>query len=406
MSRASARSLMLSCGLVPALAACGVAPEDQVVRVRTPAARPLGSSMATAPSPGQAVASTPVVERTAGEAVSVAPVHAPAEVGQVDRAVELAVPEERPTARQRERALRGAFAGADLQTSSREALELAAFLVAAERHSEALHVLDLAVDAAPRASLLVGRAGVFRDLARSDLAWADLLSVVQSRGREGVAPGTLFELAQVEWLSGASADAQQTMRDLARLHTDSDWLAENAEDVRRWQQRIESREVAQDGGGMRDALALLRAAPRVTARLKMLDTLAQPAGGGADEGRRELRLLALGIACGDPAPAVRARAVQLADEHEVGDPAFWSAALQDPAPLVRRYGARGAGRILGRSAAPTLLAALGQEEDALAFERMNSALAIALSQAAPAGDFQDARTRARVREEWRSRCGG
>ena len=403
MARTSARTKTLSCALASALAACGVAPSDAVVQVRLPAVRPAAPDDAPKPAPAVVSKSAAFVPATEAETVASTPAQAaerrpaPAEAGVVTQ---------RADPRLRERALRDAFARAELAESAAEALELASFLVSSERHAEALHVLDAAVAAAPRASLLVGRAGVLRDLARNDLAWADLLSVVQSRGRAGIAPSTLFELAQVEWLAGASADAQQTMRDLWQLHADSDWLVRHADEVRAWQERVESRDVTQDGGDMRDALALLRAAPQVTARLKMLDALAEPEPGRADAERRQLRLLALGIACGDEAPAVRARAVQLADEHDVADARFWAAALQDPAPLVRRFGARGAGRVLGGEVAPTLLAAICREADPAAFGCMNAALAAVLAQAAPAGDYGDAEARARICEEWRSRCGG
>ena len=405
MARTSARTKTLSCALASVVAACGVAPSDAVVKVRVPAVRPY--ALADAPTPAPAVVSKSAAFVPAMEAETVA--STPAQAAERRPApAEAGVVVQRADPRLRERALRDAFACADLAESAAEALELAAFLVSSERHAEALHVLDVAIAAAPRASLLVGRAGVLRDLARNDLAWADLLSVVQSRGRDGIAPGTLFELAQVEWLAGASSDAQQTMRDLWQLHADSDWLVRHADEVRAWQERVESRDVTQDGGDMRDALALLRAAPQVTARLKMLDALAEPEPepGRADAERRQLRLLALGIACGDEAPAVRARAVQLADEHDVADARFWAAALQDPAPLVRRFGARGAGRVLGGEVAPTLLAAICREADPAAFGCMNAALAAVLAQAAPAGDYGDAEARARICEEWRSRCGG
>ena len=61
---------------------------------------------------------------------------------------------------------------------------------------------------------------------------------------------------------------------------------------------------------------------------------------------------------------------------------------------------------LGGEVAPTLLAAICREEDPAAFGCMNAALAAVLAQAAPAGDYGDAEARARICEEWRSRCGG
>ncbi|MGC6486045.1 MAG: hypothetical protein ACON4Z_00230 [Planctomycetota bacterium] len=301
--------------------------------------------------------------------------------------------------RARERRLRGAFAAAG--RSPADALELAAFLVAGERHDEALHVLDLACGQDGDESLRLARAGVLRDLAHNDLALVDLEEYLARRGRAAVEPGTLLELAQVAWLAGEREAAQQALRDLRRHHGASAWLATHGELVRQWSVRVETQTPTSDVGDLRDVFAQLRSAPRVADRMRLLQRLASAPRG---EGRAPVRLRAIAIACADASPAVRARALQLAEENGLEELAFWATGLQDPAPLVRRFAARGLARAPGAGASDALLAALEREADAAAFRALHMALERSLAVELPLGDEHSEAARARAVEEWRKRC--
>lgn len=307
-----------------------------------------------------------------------------------------------------ERTLRNAFANATDVTEP--ALKLASFLVRKERYPEARHVLDQAIDRIPAdqraasSDLRLARAGLLRDVARNDLAMVELRAVVRERGRSRVAPGTLFELAQVEWLAGEREAANVTMRDLLRLHVDSAFLVDNAAWLREWHVRIENRTVADDGGELRDAFALLRAAPVVTGRMRILDALARPQASGPDDGRRPVRLRAIGIACADESPAVRTRAVQLADANGLDNLVFWRAAMADDSPLVRRFGAYGAARQHGERAAGALLRAMADEQDPSAFAGMHAAMARALSVDAPPCAAENEEGRSNAVAMWRKQC--
>lgn len=311
--------------------------------------------------------------------------------------------------RSKERALRNAFADAGDVTEP--ALQLASFLVRKERYPEALHVLDLAIgrsrdDERPApAGLRLARAGLLRDVARNDLAMVELRGVVRERGRERVAAGTLLELAQVEWLAGERDAAKATMRDLLRVHVDRPFLRDNAAWVREWRNRIENQSVTDDSGDLRDAFALLRAAPLVTGRIRILDALARPQASGPDDGRREVRLLAIKIACADESAAVRTRAVQLADANGVDNLPFWRAAMADEAPLVRRYGAYGAVRRHGERAVDAVLAAMAAEQDPATFAALHAAMAKALDVAPPPCADENEEGRANAVAMWRKRCG-
>lgn len=301
--------------------------------------------------------------------------------------------------RARERRLRNAFA--ESGQSAAAAVDLAAHLTAEERFAEALHVLDLACSRAPDASLRLARAGVLRDLARNDLALVDLEEYVARRGRDAVTPGTLFELAQVAWLAGDEAAAAQALRDLRTRHATAPWLEDHREDVREWSVRISRETPATDAGELRDVFALLRCAPRGSDRLRLLERLAAS---GADA-RAPVRLRAIGVACADESPAVRARAVQLADANGVADRAFWLTALEDPAALVRRFAARGVQQHVTNGAAPALLAAIEREQTPEPFRAMHAALERALGVEVPLEDPASEAERARVRAAWRERCG-
>ncbi len=346
--------------------------------------------------PAEVVAAPPAPRYAENVASRSAPADPPAPDAPSDETLSTTAGGDR---RARERRLREAFAESDHAAAA--AADLAAHLTAEERFEEALHVLDLACSRAPDASLRLARAGVLRDLARNDLALVDLEAYVSRRGREAVTPGTLFELAQVAWLAGDQAAAAQALRDLRARHATASWFEDHREDVREWSVRISRETPATDAGELRDVFALLRCAPRASDRLRLLERLAAS---GADA-RAPVRLRAIGVACADESPAVRARAVQLAGDNGVADRLFWLAALEDPAALVRRFAAQGVPQHVTDGAAAALLAAIEREQASGPFRAMHAALERALGVEVPLGDPASERERARIRAAWRERCG-
>ena len=95
-------------------------------------------------------------------------------------------------------------------------------------------------------------------------------------GAADVSPATLLDLVQVQWVVGDHESAAATLRTLRSEHADDAWLSEHADDLALWQSRVQDTTLVRDSlanGELRDLFALLRAAPIVVARLKMLDTL-------------------------------------------------------------------------------------------------------------------------------------
>ena len=137
----------------------------------------------------------------------------------------------------------------------------------------------------------------------------------------------------------------------------------------------------------------------------MLESLAvAPASARAAEKDLVKQRRAIAIACGDPSPALRARAVQLAALVPLRDPDFWRVALQDDAPMVRGFAAAGAVDVRARGARSLLLEALEREHDDAAFGAMHRAIAKALQAPAPPCDPSNEAGRARALAHWRSAC--
>ena len=308
--------------------------------------------------------------------------------------------------REVERELRNAFANADEPTDA--ALRLVAFLVAGERHHDALAVVDAALERSRTTPLRIARAGLLRDVARPDLAARALEELVRELGHAGLAPGTLSDLAQVQWVAGRRDAAAETLRSLRRVHADDPWLDEFSADVEALHERLERPDGAIDplaNGTLRDLFALLRAAPRVTARMRLLDRLAGPRAAGGPE-RASVRARAVAIACADSSAAVRARAVQLAPASGLSSREFWRAALRDPSPLVRRFAASTAAVAMGRDVAPVLCDAIEGELDPQVFTALHDGLQKCLSVRVPACDAEDAVAREATAKAWRARCDG
>lgn len=312
-----------------------------------------------------------------------------------------------------ERTLRNAFAKAE--DPSQPALELAGFLVQQERHFEALYVIDAAlkrrreahVDADTTVPLRLARAGLLRDVARCDLAVTELRGIVRERTAKRVAPATLFDLAQVEWVSGDNRAAKTTLALLQREHSGDDWLRRHADELAAWHRRLEASNASRDplaNGDLRDVFALLRAAPELAARQRLLRSLARPRPGA--DGRASVRLRAIAIACADESPAMRALAVQLAASNELDELAFWQTALRDRAPLVRNYAAAGLARITKEvpSAVAILYAAIRQETDEHAFLSQHRSLGKLLEVAPDACDAATDDGRQAALGKWKELC--
>ena len=308
-----------------------------------------------------------------------------------------------------ERELRNAFATADAAEVSQAGLDLAAFLAERERQFDALHVIDLALKRQRSVPLRLARASLLRDVARCDLAIEELQAVVREVGAADVSPATLLDLVQVQWVVGDHESAAATLRTLRSEHADDAWLSEHADDLALWQSRVQDTTLVRDSlanGELRDLFALLRAAPIVVARLKMLDTLAAPPISiePSHDDRHEVRVRAIAIACADESAAVRARAVHLAAVNGLHDEPFWATALADPAPLVRRFAAVGAARQLGRGAAPMLYAALAVEADDAVLRSLHKSLAKVFQIPEPEHDLTTAPGRETAISYWKLRC--
>lgn len=315
-----------------------------------------------------------------------------------------------------ERTLRNAFGNATEPTQT--GLELAGFLVQQERHSEALFVIDTALQQKRNANqgdtvpLRLARAGLLRDLARCDLAVTELRGVVRELGAKRVSPATLLDLAQAEWVTGDNQAAKATLRSLHREHVDDAWLGANADELASWRQRLKVVRPERDplaNGDLRDMYALLRAAPDFSARLRMLNSLARPDleaindAGGIDA-RRPVRMRAIAIACADDAASVRARAVQWAAANQLTDMQFWTTALRDVAPVVRNFAATGITRMQGKLAATELLRAMAREQDQAAFLAMHVALSKSLGVAEKPCDAATAAGREAAVAKWQVLC--
>jgi len=305
--------------------------------------------------------------------------------------------------RERERRLRAAFADAAEPTEA--ALHLAGFLAQRERIDEALFVVDRALERERSMELRIARAGLLRDLADVAGAAQQLRDLVRELGTAGCAPGTLFELAQVDWLAGHRDDARAVLRALQDTWAGNAWLVENRDAIDELRRSIEEDKV-HNAMGVRDLLALLRTAPQVTSRIKLLERIATPTGEAADAERLPLRLRAIAISGADESPAVRSRGLQLAAANGVLDPDYWRAALADEAALPRKIAARSCARTLADDAIELLAARLAIETDTSVAGVLHKQLARLCGASPPTTfDLGTAEGRAEAAAHWRAQRG-
>ncbi len=305
-----------------------------------------------------------------------------------------------------------------------DALELAARLCREENHRGALHALDSALaQAAPAAGnrseaaasddgmalLTVARAGVLRDLGQRHLAAAALRSVVAAHGAAALHPGLLFELAELEWLEGNRQQAIAGLELLQSTHAGDAWLAAHAADIQGLQSELSTspRPVRLQ---IRDLLGNLRGAPAASERMRALEMATAPlvkaaadSTAGTGEAAQRLRASVVAIAARDESPALRARALQLAEVDAEWSVPLCAAGLEDPSPLVRGIAATRAIQLLGGDAATLLVAALEREPDPGTFRRLHEALAVIVPAAPPfaPGAADDPERRALLVAAWK-----
>lgn len=283
------------------------------------------------------------------------------------------------------------------------ALELAALLCERERVGDALPVLDAALARKASPLLRVARAGVLRDLGQRHLARSELQAVRLERGAENLHPSLLFELAELQWLEGDGIGAAATLREISTVHGADEWTA-----ARRREREALAAEIERGGlpsqMRVRDLLGNLRGAPLATERLAVLQQL-WTAAGVSEATRTALRERAVAIALGDSAPAVRAKAVQLAAPAPADNALFVREALADEAPLVRQAAAARCCALLGPPGQAVLVEFLAKEKDAGTFLAMHQALAAAANVVDPVllATAADADGRAAVVARWRER---
>jgi hypothetical protein len=285
------------------------------------------------------------------------------------------------------------------------ALELADLLCSLERHREALAVVDAALQRADAPALRVCRAGLLRDLGRRQQAADALLALVGAHGPAAMHPGLMFECAELQWLAGDAEGAAKTLRSLQEVHAADPWCADNRVALDGLVEEVATRD-APPRVRVRDLLASLRGSGTVPERVLLLSELVALADRETGPRRQHLRSRAIAIACADESPAVRARAVQLAEPAAEDAESFFRAALDDDAALVRRFAAERSVPCAGAAAAPLLLEAIQRESDGPAFRAMHAALAALLAEGPdlPPASETDAVARERVALAWRLRC--
>jgi hypothetical protein len=293
-----------------------------------------------------------------------------------------------------EAALREALANAPDPADA--ALALVAQLTYAERHREALAVLDAAQRRLDSGPLQIARAGVLRDLGQRHAAVRALRDLRDAAGAGALHPRLLFELAELEWLEGELDAAAATLLQLAAVHGEDAWTQAHRTEWQAAAAAIARGEVPRRMR-LRDLLGNLRGAPLATERVAVLAQLQ----GSLPPNASAFRDRAVAIALGDEAGAVRARAVRLAQPGADVAAAFCAEALADPDPLVRQAAADRAAPLLGERAIEPLAAALAAESDPATFAQLHAALAALVPDAPAAVDATDADARAGLLARWR-----
>jgi len=218
-------------------------------------------------------------------------------------------------------------------------------------------------------------------------------------------PGLLFECSELQWLVGDAAGATATLQDLEAVHAADPWLDTNRMAIDGLATEIATRQTPVRAR-VRDLLGSLRGADSPSDRIRLLGDLVALSGQEHGDRRDYLHSRAVAIGCADDSPAVRARAIQLAEPGTDAGDSFARAALDDEAPLVRRCAAARVADFAPAAAMGLLVAAIARENDADAFRAMHEALSRLVSDPpnlAP-GAEGDAATRVLVARAWGQRC--
>lgn len=303
--------------------------------------------------------------------------------------------------RQAERLLRERFAAAAEPADA--ALELVTFLVARERHREALAVAQVAWQRQPVVAVREALVGLYRDLGQRAAAVAELSAWRLQQGAQRMPPAALLELAELQDLLGEREEALATLAELRRFH---EWqligTSLGTEVVALQAELAVGAEAPRSS--LRDVLADLRGHPDRAVRGEVLAALVELA--DLEPAMAEVLAQAVAIACGDEDAGIRARAVGLARPAVAVAPAWLQAALADAAPEVRVAAAASAAGWLGQDAVAALGAALAVEQDPVVFRSLWQALR-GLGQQLPelpvAGEVS-AEGRAACVTQWRQAC--
>ena len=289
---------------------------------------------------------------------------------------------------------------ADLRTRLAEAADprpaafaLVDLLVADERLSEAVAVVEAAQQRRPAKELALLRCRLLFDLARFDVAAHELRFLIATSPE----PRLRYELAEAERALGHLDACAAELEHLLTEDRATEFVQQRLEVLQQIAKEVreELRAGKRLSWSAKELLATLRGSPSVTRRLHALDTLALEGGPAATRG--------LQLALADAEPSVRARAlriyVQAADEPltvvELG--------LADAAWIVRGTAADLALTLAPAQARGPLLEALAREQNPYVYRRLHEA-ALGLTHAAvrlaPEGE-NDPKMRAALAAAWK-----
>ncbi|MBL8748302.1 MAG: hypothetical protein JNK78_04015 [Planctomycetes bacterium] len=305
------------------------------------------------------------------------------------------------TARAEERRLRETLANAPDPTEP--ALDLAAWLCDAERHGEALAVVESALPRTADPRLQVARAGLLRDVGRRRDAAALLARLVQERGGGALHPGLLLEWAELAWVEGDEAMAKSALASLDAAHAADPWCVEHRvaiEAVRTGVERSLRPALSID-----DLLGDLRGAPEVGTRISAFGMLASIVRSHGDQAARDLLERVVAIAVADDAAEVRALGVGSIQPGPDAEMAI-AAAFADPASAVRVAAADRSVAGLGAAGKTLLLDRLEAESDVQVGAAIHRALSrlVPDGPAWPEGAVPTRDLLADLARAWRARC--